>query len=249
MSWNKGRLAYTPLGPYVAKRYEEGLSYGKIAKEVGIYRSCVQNLCKAMGVQPRENHTTNIADVWEQRLDDYVRRTGVSVVNRPERLTKSSRITTRCIHGLSERPCSILTSLQNCCRIRSKLADNNPSYGAPSWNAGTVGISTGHGFGGKPSEEDRKAPGTLYFIRYLDESGIHYKIGITKRSLSERFKPHQLISILATHHATLGECFDLEQAILKWAKDNGHRYSSPTTTELIHPAAYSEVLQKLREVK
>lgn len=33
MSWNKGRLAYTPLGPYVASRYLEGLSYGVIAKK------------------------------------------------------------------------------------------------------------------------------------------------------------------------------------------------------------------------
>lgn len=245
MPWNKGRLAYTPLGPYVAKRYEEGISYGKIAQEVGIYKGCVQNLCRAMGVQPRENHTTNIADVWEQRLEDYVKRSGVAIVDRPERLTKGSRVITRCKHGLSERPCSILMSLQHCCRTESKLGENNGVYGLPSWNAGTVGISTGHGFGGKPSKEDRKEPGTLYFIRYLDESGIHFKIGITKRTLSERFKPSQLISILSIHHATLGECFDLEQSILKWAKEHGYRYSSPTTTELIHPSAYSEVLRRL----
>jgi hypothetical protein len=118
-------------------------------------------------------------------------------------------------------------------------------YGFPSWNAGTVGISTGHGFGGYPSEEDRCLPGTLYFVRYLDESGIHFKIGITKRYLQERLGD-KLVSILHLHHATLGECFDLEQAILKWAKENGYRYSSPTTTELIRPEAYSEVLEKLK---
>ena len=33
-AWNEGRLAYTPLGPYVAKRYESGESYGVIAQEV-----------------------------------------------------------------------------------------------------------------------------------------------------------------------------------------------------------------------
>jgi hypothetical protein len=246
MSWNKGRLAYTPLGPYVAKRYEEGASYGKIAQEVGIYKGCVQNLCRAIGVPPRKNNTTNIADTWEQRLSDYVKRSGVSVVDRPARLTKSSRVVTRCKHGVSERPCAILANLQYCCRTGSKLGENNGVYGTPSWNAGTVGISTGHGFGGKPSEEQRLLPGTLYLIRYLDESGTHFKLGITKLTLAQRFSKGQLISIIHLHHATLGECFDLEQATLKWAKENGHRYSSPTTTELIRPEAYSEVLERLK---
>ena len=245
MSWNKGRLAYTPLGPYVAKRYEEGASYGKIAQEVGIHKGCVQNLCRTIGVPPRENHTTNIADVWEQQLSDYVKRSGVSVVDRPTRLTKSSRVVTRCKHGVSERPCSILANLQYCCRTGSKLGENNGVYGAPSWNAGTVGISTGHGFGGKPSEEERKLPGTLYLIRYLDESGTHFKLGITKLTLSQRFNKGQLISIIHLHKATLGECFDLEQSLLKWAKDNGHRYSSPTTTELIHPDGLPYLLDRL----
>jgi hypothetical protein len=124
------------------------------------------------------------------------------------------------------------------------LADNNPAYGAPSWNSGTVGISTGHGFGGKPSEGERKAPGILYLVRYLDESGTHFKLGITKRSLHERLGD-SLISIIHLHTATLGECFDLEQSLLKWAKDNGHRYSSPTTTELIHPYGLPYLLDRL----
>lgn len=96
-----------------------------------------------------------------------------------------------------------------------------------------------------PTPEQRLLPGTLYLVRYLDSSGIHFKIGITKRSLQERLGD-KLVSILHLHQATLGECFDLEQAILKWAKDSGYRYSSPTTTELIRPEAYSEVLEKLK---
>lgn len=244
MSWNKGRLAYTPLGPYVAQRYIEGASYGKIAQEVGIYKGCVQNLCRAIGVPARENHTTNIADVWEQRLSDYVRRSGVTLIERPTRLTKGSRILTRCKHGLAERPCSILKDLQYCCQTGSKLGKNNPVHGKPSWNSGTVGISTGHGFGGHPSEEDRKLPGTLYLVRYLDESGTHFKLGITKRTLQERLGD-KLIAIIHLHRATLGECFDLEQSLLKWAKDNGHRYSSDTTTELIRPAGVPHILDCL----
>jgi hypothetical protein len=139
-----------------------------------------------------------------------------------------------------------LSNLQYCCQIGSKLGENNPAYGAPSWNTGTVGVSTGHGFGGHPSEEERKLPGTLYLVRYLDESGTHFKLGITKRTLSERFKPGQLISIIHLHHATLGECFDLEQSLLNWAKENNCRYSSPTTTELILPEAIPHVLARIK---
>jgi hypothetical protein len=244
MSWNKDRLAYTPLGPYVAKRYEEGSSYGEIAQEVGIYKGCVQRLCRVIGISPRKNHTTNIADVWEQRLTDYVKRSGVLVVDRPSRLTKSSRVTTRCKHGISERPCSILASLQHCCRTGSKLGENNGVYGTPSWNAGTVGISTGHGFGGKPSEEERKAPGTLYLVRYLDDSGTHFKLGITRRTLKERLGD-KLIAIIHLHTASLGECFDLEQDCLRYCKQQGWRYSSPTTTELIHPSGLPYLLDRL----
>ena len=217
MSWNKGRLAYTPLGPFVAKRYLEGASYGKIAQEVGIYKGCVQNLCKAMGVPPRENHTTNIADVWEQRLSDYVHRTGAKVIGRPDRLTKKSRILTECDHGISERPCQVLEGMTFCCKSGSKTGDNNPGEG---W-----GVRSHY----------RCLPGTLYLIRYLDEAGIHFKIGITKRTLSERFRGGQLVSIIHLHTATLGECFDIEQECLRHCKQQGWRYSSSTTTELIHP--------------
>lgn len=101
------------------------------------------------------------------------------------------------------------------------------------------------GYGQKPTPEQRLLPGTLYLIRYLDESGTHFKVGITKLTLAQRFSKGQLISIVRLHKATLGECFDLEQELLKWAKDNGHRYSSPTTTELIHPDGLPYLLDRL----
>lgn len=112
---------------------------------------------------------------------------------------------------------------------------------------GTI-ISRGNPNGSwAPSPEQRYLPGVLYFVRYLDESGIHFKIGITRKSVSRRFKPRQLISILHLHHATLGECYDFEQSLLRWAKKNNYRYSSPTTTELIKPEAYSEILSRLKQ--
>lgn len=226
-AWNKNRLAYTPLGPYVAKRYLEGQSYRQIAEETGIFKGCVQRLCMVMGIPPRENHTTGNPDIWERRLANYLKRSGVSLLYRPERLTKKSRILTECEHGVFERPCQVLEGLQHCCKPSSKQGVNNPGKG---W-----GVRT----------EYRSLTGTLYLIRYLDKAGTHFKIGITKRSLRERFKPEQLISIIHLHTATLGECFDLEQSLLKWAKDNGHRYSSPTTTELIHPDGLPYLLGRL----
>jgi hypothetical protein len=225
MVWNKGRLAYAPLGPYVAKRYKEGASYGKIAQEVGVHKGCVQNLCRAIGVTPRENHTTNIADVWEQRLTDYVSRTGAKVIRRPDRLTKKSRILTECKHGTSERPCQVLRDLRFCCKSGSKTGFNNP----------------GEGWGVRPRY--RCLPGVLYLIRYLDESGTHFKIGITKLKLAERFRKGQLVSIIRTWNLPLGQCFDLEQAALRHAAKDGHRYSSPTTTELIHPAGLPAIIE------
>jgi hypothetical protein len=101
------------------------------------------------------------------------------------------------------------------------------------------------GWGWSPTEDERKLPGTLYLIRYLDESGTHFKLGITKLTLAERFGKGPLISIVHLHNATLGECFDLEQDCLRHCKQYGWRYSSPTTTELIHPDGLPYLLDRL----
>ena len=116
----------------------------------------------------------------------------------------------------------------------------------PAWNKGILKSVPGNPRASyRPTPKQRLLPGILYLIRYLDETGTHFKLGITRRALAERFRNGRLISILALHHATLGECFDLEQSFLKWAKENGHRYSSPTTTELIHPDGLPYLLERL----
>jgi hypothetical protein len=114
-------------------------------------------------------------------------------------------------------------------RVRQEISKKCIERGAGGW---------------KIKDEERHLPGTLYLVRYLDDSGTHFKLGITKRTLQERLGD-KLISIIHLRHATLGECFDLEQSLLKWAKDNGHRYSSPTTTELIHPDGLPYLLDRL----
>lgn len=224
-AWNKNRLAYSPYGPYVSRRYEEGFSYNQIAKEIGIPKGCVQRLCRVIGIKSRENNTSWKPELWEKRLSDFLRRTDSFLVYRPERLTKKSKVITRCKHGISERLCQTLQDLQFCCKSSSKLGLNNPGVG---W-----GVRSKY----------RSLPGTFYLIRYLDSDGIHFKVGITKRSITKRFKSNQLISILYLYKAKLGECFDLEQAVLKYASRCSYRYSSSTTTELIRSEGLDSVLK------
>jgi hypothetical protein len=101
------------------------------------------------------------------------------------------------------------------------------------------------GWGRKPSESERLLPGILYLICYLDKSGTHFKLGITKHTLAERFSKNQLISIIHLHHATYGECYDLEQDCFRYCKQQGWRYSSPSTTELIHPDGLQYLIDRL----
>jgi hypothetical protein len=182
---------------------------------------------------------------WDQRVKEVGSRLGFEVVAWDPYPSKRGKVLIRCKHKEQWVYPHGQLNKKHCCRVASKLAENNPAHGIPSWNAGTVGISTGHGFGGKPSYEERKKPGILYLIRYLDKFGTHFKIGITKHSLSKRFKKGQLISIIHLHHATLGECFDLEQDCLRHCKQEGWRYTSPTTTELIHPDGLPYLLNRL----
>lgn len=118
--------------------------------------------------------------------------------------------------------------------------------GKPSWNKGIKGSVPGGGSKEstwKPTQEQRLLSGTLYLIRYLDEAGTHFKLGITKKRLSERFSSERLISVIQTWNFSLGKCFDLEQAVLRHASQHGYRYSSPTTTELIHPEGILPILE------
>lgn len=114
----------------------------------------------------------------------------------------------------------------------------------PAWNKGIKGSVPGNPEASyRPTPKQRLLPGTLYLVRYLDETGTHFKLGITRKRLSERFSAERLISIIQTWNLSLGECFDLEQAALRYAAEHGHRYSSPTTTELIRAEGIPRVLE------
>jgi hypothetical protein len=122
------------------------------------------------------------------------------------------------------------------------------ALGRPAWNRGKKGsVPGGYNLTACriPTPEEREMPGILYLIRYLDCEGTHFKLGVTRRRLNQRFSSLSLISILHLHHATLGECFDLEQDCFRHCKQQGWRYASPTTTELIHPDGLPYLLDRL----
>jgi hypothetical protein len=131
-----------------------------------------------------------------------------------------------------------------------RAAISRSTRSRPAWNKGVKGSVPGGGSKEStwiPTPEQRLLPGTLYLVRYLDNSGTHFKLGITKRTLQERLGD-KLVSIVHLHTATLGECFDLEQDCLRHCKQQGWRYSSPTTTELIHPDGLPYLLGRFAEL-
>lgn len=186
---------------------------------------------------------------WDARVRQVGERIGFEVISWDPYPAKRSKVLIRCKHKEQWVFPQGQVNKRHCCKVASKLASNNPAYGSPSWNSGTVGVSTGHGFGGHPNPEERLLPGCLYLIRYLDDAGTHIKLGITRRTLKERFPGEKLISILATYSSTLGECFDVEQEWLSYCKEKGWRYSSSTTTELIHPQGLPYLLDRFSSLK
>ena len=103
------------------------------------------------------------------------------------------------------------------------------------------------GWGWKPNEETKNLPCTLYFVKYKDDDGIHYKLGVTTQTIEERFRT-QLVEVVTEYHSTFEECYNIEQKQLKYAKDNGWRYSSHSTTELIKPEGIPHLLEVFAEL-
>jgi hypothetical protein len=72
--------------------------------------------------------------------------------------------------------------------------------------------------------EIKELPGLIYFIKFESDCETFYKIGITSRSVEERFKKkgdiaHYTIEVIATKAMTLYEAYQLEQQLLT---DNSH---------------------------
>ncbi len=173
---------------------------------------------------------------WKKEICEVAARLEMCVIL-PKKYRANSRVKCSCPHGVvKETTVYRFVERTYCCKSQASKAHDRAMKQKAAMESPGITVRLEH----------RHLPGTLYLIRYLDSSGTHFKLGITKRSLRERLGD-SLVSIIHLHHATLGECFDLEQSLLRWAKDRGHRYSSPTTTELIHPAAVPHILAKFTE--
>jgi hypothetical protein len=179
---------------------------------------------------------------WDADLKELGKRLGFEVIRWDGYPSKRHKVLIKCVHKEQWVYPNGQFGKKHCCKVASKLAENNPAFGKLTWNAGTIGISTGHGFGGKPRGEEALLPGILYLVNYRDEDGDHIKVGITKRTVEERLKS-RLVSVIVTHKATLGECFDLEQQFLEDFSE--FRYSSSTTTELIQVDQLQKAIEYL----
>lgn len=152
----------------------------------------------------------------------------------PDNLTARTRIRFSCPHGtIKETTVLRFVERKYCCKSQaSKAHDRKLKQKAAMESPGI-----------KIRPEHINSPGCLYFIRYLDSNGIHFKLGITRKPLSVRFRKNELISILGLYKSNLQECFDIEQQQLKYAKERGWRYSSHSTTELIKPEGVSHIIE------
>ena len=104
------------------------------------------------------------------------------------------------------------------------------------------------GWGWKPNEDTKNLPCSLYIVKYKDDEGIHYKLGVTTQTIEERFRTH-LVEIIDEYQSTFEECYSIEQEQLKYAKENGWRYSSHSTTELIKPEGIPHLLTLFSQLK
>jgi hypothetical protein len=169
---------------------------------------------------------------WDTLLKQKGLEVGFEVLQWNPYPVKRAKVLVRCEHKTQWVDPRGQLRKSHCCR--SSAYRNCPSPGSGNLFASWV-----------PTPEQRLLPGTLYLVRYLDKSGTHFKLGITKLTLSQRFRKGQLISIIHLHHATYGECYDLEQDCFRHCKKQGWRYASPTTTELIHPDGLPYLLSRL----
>lgn len=179
---------------------------------------------------------------WDAELKEIGRRVGFEVLGWDGYPAKRNKVLIRCPHGEKWVFPQGQLNKETCCRSSSKTGERNPFFNKPTWNAGTRGVSSGHGFGYKPRGELAESIAKLYLVEYVDEMGSHVKVGITGKTISSRLKA-KLRRVIGSWELPFKKCFEIEQSVLQFAEQQGHRYSSSTTTELIKPEALPAVLE------
>ena len=143
-------------------------------------------------------------------------RRGLELIHLPEKLVRRSTDVIVSCPCTGQRNMSIRNFIVTyekggeafCCKRKSKVGKNNPAFGKPTWNAGTVGVSKSYGFFGFKEEwSDRED--YLYFIETIYGT---YKIGRSFHGIKYRFT--ETVKELGEWKATHKEVFDCERYIL-----------------------------------
>lgn len=116
-----------------------------------------------------------------------------------------------------------------------------PECGRESWFAEQGGYSQ-RMFDTNPTQKDE--PGILYCVRFTSATEDFYKIGITKRSISDRFHWGYAVydmEVMFEHSSTLYDVWTLEQHILTTLKSNRY-YPS------VKIGGYTECLSKYTQL-
>ena len=158
-------------------------------------------------------------DLHELVINECERR-GLELIYLPEKLVRrSTDVIVKC-PCTGQRNMSIRNFIFTyekggeafCCKRKSKVGKNNPAFGKPTWNAGTVGVSKSYGFFGFKEEwSDRED--YLYFIETTYGT---YKIGRSFHGIKYRFT--ETTKELGEWKATHKEVFDCERYILSTYK-------------------------------
>lgn len=160
-----------------------------------------------------------------QLVTSECERRGLELIYLPEKLVRRSKdVIVKC-PCMGQRNMSIRNFIVTqqkggeafCCKRKAKLGVNNPAFGKPTWNAGTVGVSKSYGFFGFKEEwSDRED--YLYFIETTYGT---YKIGRSFHGIKYRFT--ETIKELGEWKGTHKQVFDCERYILNQYKSYQHK--------------------------
>ena len=167
---------------------------------------------------------SNLMDLHNLVTTECKRR-GLELIHLPEKLVRRSTDVVVSCPCTGKRNMSIRNFIVTfekggeafCCKRKSKVGKNNPSFGKPTWNAGTVGVSKSYGFFGFKEEwADRED--YLYFIETIYGT---YKIGRSFHGIKYRFT--ETVKELGEWKASHKEVFDCERYILDTYKHHQNK--------------------------
>jgi len=167
---------------------------------------------------------SNLMDLHNLVITECERR-GLELIHLPEKLVRRSTDVIVSCPCTGQRNMSIRNFIVTyekggeafCCKRKSKVGKNNPAFGKPTWNAGTVGVSKSYGFFGFKEEwSDRED--YLYFIETIYGT---YKIGRSFHGIKYRFT--ETVKELGEWKASHKEVFDCERYILNTYKQHQNK--------------------------